>query len=138
MPEKAKQEFGKRRQVSVPPSPVLPPKRSNHVALLVMGTLAVGGTAYALMPRECTPAAEPGTMPTLSSPAECPPRGSSSSSHGGSGGSSRYSYYSGGSSGSTPAGTTDASSGTVRRGGSAPSLTVSRHTSRSAAERNLL
>ena len=117
MPEKAKQEFGKRRQVSVPPSPVLPPKRSNHVALLVMGTLAVGGTAYALMPRECTPA-EPGTMPTLSSPAECPPRGSSSSSHGGSGGgSSRYGYYSGGSSGSTPAATADASSGGVKRGG---------------------
>jgi hypothetical protein len=117
MPEKSKQEFGKRRQVSVPPSPVLPPKRSNHVALLVMGTLAVGGTAYALMPRECTPA-EPGTMPTLSSPAECPPRGSSSSSRGGSGGgSSRYSYSSGGSSGATPAATTDASSGGVKRGG---------------------
>ena len=115
--EKAKQEFGKRRQVSVPPSAVLPPKRSNHVALLVMGTLAVGGTAYALMPRECKPA-EPGAMPTLSSPAECPPRGSSSSSHGGSGGgSSRYSYYSGGSSGSTPAATTDAGSGGVKRGG---------------------
>ena len=116
MPEKSKQEFGKRRQVSVPPSPVLPPKRSNHVALLVMGTLAVGGTAYALMPRECTPA-EPGAMPSLSSPSECPPRGSSSSSHGGSGSGGRYSYSSGGS-GSTPAGTTtDASSGTVKRGG---------------------
>src|ERR1700752_4431834 len=101
MPDKAKQEFGKRRQVSVPPSPVLPPKRSNHVALLVMGTLSVGGTAYALTRRECTPA-EPGAMPTLSSPAECPPRGSSSSSHGGSGG--RYSYSSGGS-GPTPGGT---------------------------------
>jgi hypothetical protein len=113
MPDKAKQEFGKRRQVSVPPSPMLPPKRSNHVALLVMGTLAVGGTAYALMPRECTPS-QPGATPGLSAPSECPPRSSSSS---GSGGSSRYGYYSGGSSGSTPAATTDAASGGVRRGG---------------------
>jgi hypothetical protein len=112
MPDKAKQEFGKRRQVSVPPSPMLPPKRSNHVALLVMGTLAVGGTAFALMPRECTPG-QPG-VPGVTTPSECPPRSSSSS---GSGGSSRYSYYSGGSSGSTPAATTDAASGGVRRGG---------------------
>lgn len=113
MADKPKQPFGKRRPVSVPQSPGPPPKRSNHVALLVMGTLAVGGTAYALMPRECTPA-QPGTMPTVSSPSECPPRGSSSSSHG----SSRYSYWSGNSSGgSTSATTTDASSGTVKRGG---------------------
>ncbi|MFO1110108.1 MAG: hypothetical protein U1E61_13050 [Bradyrhizobium sp.] len=114
MADKPLSEFGRRRP-SVPESPVLPPKRSNHVALLVMGTLAVGGTAYALMPRECTPAA-PGTLPTVSSPAECPPRGSSSSSHGGSSG-SRYYYSSGNSSGSTPATTTDASSGGVKRGG---------------------
>jgi len=112
MPDKAKQEFGKRRQVSVPPSPMLPPKRSNHVALLVMGTLAVGGTAYALMPSQCTPA-QPGATPGLSTPSECPPRSSSGSG----GGSSRYSYYSGGSSGSTPAATTDVASGGVRRGG---------------------
>ena len=116
MAEKGKPDFGKRRQVSVPPSQQHAAqqagKRSNHVALLVMGTLAVGGSAYALMPRECTPA-QPGTMPSVSSPAECPPRGG----HGGSGG-SRYSYYSGGSSGSTPSGTTtDAGSGGVKRGG---------------------
>ena len=44
-------EFGKRRPL--PPPPATPPvKRSGHVALLVMGTLAVGGTAYALMPRQ--------------------------------------------------------------------------------------
>ncbi|HKU05578.1 MAG TPA: hypothetical protein VJR30_05880 [Bradyrhizobium sp.] len=114
MADKAKQEFGKRAKVSVPPSPTLPPKRSNHVALLVMGTLAVGGTAYTLMPHECTPAAS-GTTPTVSSPAECPPRGSSSSSHGGSSG-YRYGYSSSGSSSSTAA-TTDASSSTVKRGG---------------------
>jgi hypothetical protein len=115
MADKPLSEFGRRRHVSVPPSPTPQPpaKRSNHVALLVMGTLAVGGTAYALMPRECTPG-QPGTTPGVSTP-ECPPRGSSSSGSGG--GSSRYSYYSGGSSGSTPAATTDASSGGVRRGG---------------------
>jgi hypothetical protein len=108
-------QFERRSQGSVPPSRPKPQaKRSHEVVLLLMGTLAVGSTAYALMPRECTPA-EPGAMPSLSSPSECPPRGSSSSSHGGSGG--RYSYSSGGS-GSTPAGTTtDASSGTVKRGG---------------------
>lgn len=116
MPDKPPTQFGKRRP-SVPPSPTPQPpgKRSNHVALLVMGTLAVGGTAYALMPRECTPA-QPGTTPGLSGSAECPPRGSSSSRHGGSGG-SRYSYYSGGSSDSTPAATTDAGASTVKRGG---------------------
>ena len=113
MADKGKPDFGKRRQVSVPPNPQSQqPKRSNHVALLVMGTLAVGGSAYALMPRGCTPAAS-GTTPGLSTPSECPPRGSSSSSYGG----SRYSYYSGGSSSSTPAATTDAGSGGVRRGG---------------------
>ncbi len=112
MADKGKPDFGKRRQVSLPPSQLSPPaKRSNHVALLVMGTMAVGGTAYALMPRECTPAT-PGATPGLSTPSECPPHGSSSS-YGG----SRYSYFSGGSSGSTPAATSDASSGGVRRGG---------------------
>jgi hypothetical protein len=118
MADKPPSEFGKRRQVSVPPgqTPKLPAKRSHEVVLLVMGTIAVGSTAYALMPRQCTPA-EPGTMPTVSSPAECPPRGSSSSSHG-SGGSSRWGYSSSGSSGSTAATTrTDANSSTVKRGG---------------------
>jgi hypothetical protein len=117
MAEKPTSEFGQRRQVSVPagPKPQPPAKRSNEVMLLVMGTIAVGSTAYMLMPRQCTPA-EPGTMPTVSSPAECPPRGSSSSGHG-SGGSSRWGYSSSGSSGSTSASTTDASSSTVKRGG---------------------
>lgn len=117
MTDKGKPDFGKRRQVSVPPSQPRAPqpqgKRSNHVALLVMGTLAVGGTAYSLMPRECAPG-QPGTMPTVTSPAECPPRSSSSGGHGGS---SRYGFSSS-SSGSTPSGTTtDAGSGGVKRGG---------------------
>jgi hypothetical protein len=116
MADKPPTQFERRSRGSAPPSrPKPPPKRSHEVVLLVMGSIAVGSTAYALMPRQCTPA-EPGTMPTVSSPAECPPRGSSSSSHGGSGG-SRYGYSSGGSSGSTPASTTDASSSTVKRGG---------------------
>ncbi|MBI5322014.1 hypothetical protein [Bradyrhizobium sp.] len=116
MADKPPSQFGKRTP-SVPssPTPAPPAKRSREVVLLVMGTIAVGSTAYALMPRECTPA-QPGTMPSVSSPSECPPRGSSSSSHGSSGG-SRYSYSSGGSSGSTQAATTDASSSTVKRGG---------------------
>ena len=116
MAEKPLSQFERRnRQASVPPSRPQPPaKRSHHVVLLVMGTVAVGSTAYMLMPRECTPA-QPGTMPTVSSPAECPARGSSSSSHGGSGGSSRSSYYSSDSSSHSPAGTTDSSS--VKRGG---------------------
>jgi len=115
MADKPLTQFERRSRGSAPPSrPKPPPKRSHEVVLLVMGSIAVGSTAYALMPTQCTPA-EPGTLPTVSSPAECPPRGSSSSSHGGSGG--RYGYSSGGSSGSTPASTTDASSSGTRRGG---------------------
>jgi hypothetical protein len=117
MANKPLSQFERRQQGSVPPSQPQPPaKRSHHVVLLVMGTVAVGSTAYMLMPRECTPA-QPGTMPTVSSPAECPSRGSSSSSHGGSGGSSsRSSYYGSDSSSHSPAGaTTDASA--VKRGG---------------------
>ncbi|HLJ00355.1 MAG TPA: hypothetical protein VKT76_11605 [Bradyrhizobium sp.] len=41
-------------------------KRSRHVALLVMGTLAVGGGAYALMPAEnCTPNSPAMTGPSV-------------------------------------------------------------------------
>jgi hypothetical protein len=114
MTDKPLSEFGRRRPASVPKSPAASPdKRSMHVALLVMGTLAVGGTSYALMPRECTPA-QPGAAPGLSTPSECPPRSSSTDS----GGSWRYSYQSGGSSGTAPAAaTSDASSSTVKRGG---------------------
>ncbi|MCC8960558.1 hypothetical protein H8B02_46345, partial [Bradyrhizobium sp. Pear77] len=58
MARKPNPEFGKRRPVvpAVPPRPDPPSKRSSHVALLMMGTLAVGGGAYALMPRQnCQP-----------------------------------------------------------------------------------
>jgi hypothetical protein len=86
------------------------PKRSRHVALLVMGTFAVGGGAYALMGREnCQPA-----PPGMAAPA--PPQGACNSLysgyHGSSGGSSGFHFYGGDSSGGSEA----ASSG-VSRGG---------------------
>lgn len=116
-------EFGKREPTPLPPAPG--PKRSNHVALLVMGTLAVGGGAYALMPAQnCQPAPPP--APGMAAPA-VPQTGSgcttrTSSGSGGSGGSSRYSFYGGGSSGSDSSGRgsggpTTTSSGGVSRGG---------------------
>lgn len=106
-------EFGKRRPAVAKPSrPAAPVKRSHHVALLLMGTFAIGSTAYALMPREnCQPGI---AGPSGAQGAECQPRGSSSgSSHGGSGGSSsRSSLYGGDSSGSS-----SDSSSSVKRGG---------------------
>ena len=59
----ALKEFGKRRP-AMPPVASPPVKRSGHVALLVMGTMAVGGGAFALMPRQnCQP-----TSPGMASP----------------------------------------------------------------------
>src|SRR5205085_3846072 len=96
-PPKPAREFGTRRpSVPVAPQPGPPAKRSGHVALLLMGTFAVGTAAYALMPsRSCE------QSPNVASPSlqqgntDCSSR-SSSSSHGGSGSgtSSRSSYYS--------------------------------------------
>jgi hypothetical protein len=82
-------EFGKRRPVKAPTA-APPVKRSRHVALLLMGTLAVGGSAYALMPGEnCELKGAGMAAPSLpQTGAGCAPRGSSSSGgHGGSGGS---------------------------------------------------
>jgi hypothetical protein len=122
MADKSDKDFGKRKPASVPasPRPAPPPaKRSGHVALLLMGTFAVGSAAYTLMPnRSCEPS------PNVASPAlqqgntDCASR-SSSSSHGGSGGSSsRSSYYSSDSSSShSSSGTSDSSSHGVQRGG---------------------
>jgi hypothetical protein len=115
-------EFGQRRPTPLPPAPG--PKRSSHVALLVMGTIAVGGGAYALIPREnCTPPAPP--APGMAAPAvpqastACAAR-SSSSTGGGSGGSrswSRLSFFGGDSSShSSSTSGTESSSG-VSRGG---------------------
>jgi hypothetical protein len=104
-------EFGKRQPTPLPPAPG--PKRSNHVALLVMGTLAVGGGAYALMPGAgCQPsrpgAAAPG-MPQAN--AGCTRGGSSSS--GGYGRSTRFNFF-GGTGSLSPSSET---SGGVTRGG---------------------
>ena len=125
MDNKSDKDFGKRKPVSVPvtPRPGPPAKRSGHVALLLMGTFAVGSTAYALMPSQSCERPPNAPQPSLlqSNAAECPPRSSSSSSsHGGSGGSSssRSSYYSSDSSSShSSSGTSDSSSHAVQRGG---------------------
>jgi hypothetical protein len=115
MANKPTHEFGKRRPAPAAPITSVPAKRSGHVALLLMGTLAVGGGAYALMPGDnCQPAA-----PGMAAPTGCQPRGSSSSGGSG-GGSSRYGYFSGGSSsGGSSSGTTSSDSGSsqVSRGG---------------------
>jgi hypothetical protein len=119
MDKPANREFGKRRPVVARPGPQPPVKRSGHVALLLMGTLAVGGGAYALMPNEnCRPSAPGMAGPAIpQTNAECPPRGSSSGGSGG-GGSSRSSFYSGDSSSShASSGTSDSGSGGVTRGG---------------------
>jgi hypothetical protein len=122
MTNKPDREFGKRKLVSVPasPRPAPPPaKRSGHVALLLMGTFAVGSTAYTLMPsRSCEQS--PNASSFQQSNTECSSRSSSSSSHGGSGGgsSSRSSYYSSDSSSShSSSGTSDSTSHGVQRGG---------------------
>ena len=122
MATKSKQEFGKRKPVvpgpTGPKRPGPPVKRSGHVALLLMGTLAVGGGAYALMPGEsCQP-----TSPGMAAPAlpqantDCKPRSSSS---GGGGSSSRSNFFSGDSSSSHSSSATSSDSGSsgVSRGG---------------------
>ena len=123
MADKSDREFGKRKPVSVPaaPRPAPPPaKRSGHVALLLMGTVAVGTAAYTLMPnRNCEPSPNAATSPLQQNSTECSSRSSSSSSHSGSGGSSsRSSYYSSDSSSShSSSGTSDSAPHSVQRGG---------------------
>jgi hypothetical protein len=77
VPQNPTKEFGRRRPVAIPAA--TPVKRSNHVALLLMGTFAVGGGAYALMPSETCEPNRPGMAADLQSNAGCRPRGSSSS-----------------------------------------------------------
>ena len=112
MAEKPVTQFGKRRPVAVQP-PVALTKRSSHVALLLAGTVAVGGGAYALMPGEnCAP-----NQPGMAAPANagCSPRSSSS---GGGGGSSRYGFTGSDSTANkSVSGTSPSGSGTVTRGG---------------------
>jgi hypothetical protein len=81
-----------------------------------MGTLAVGGGAFALMPRSnCEPSPNV-AQPSLLSNAECPPRGSSGSSHGGSGGGRSY-FSSGSSPSQSVSGTSDSGASHATRGG---------------------
>ncbi len=114
----SKHEFGKRRPRLPEPLPLpakAPVKRSGHVALLVMGTLAVGTTAYTLMPRQTcqpTPGAVPGQTTTTCT--------SSSSSSGGSSSrwSSRSSLFSSDSSSHSSSSTSsDSGHSSVSRGG---------------------
>jgi hypothetical protein len=116
-PPKHAREFGTRRpSVPVVAQPGPPAKRSGHVGLLLMGTLAVGGGAFALMPRSnCEPSPNV-AQPSLLSNAECPPRGSSGSGHGGSGGGRSY-FSSGSSSSQSVSGTSDSGSSHATRGG---------------------
>ncbi len=111
-------EFGKRRVRLPEPLPLPakePVKRSGHVALLVMGTLAVGTTAYTLMPRqscEPTPGAVPGQTTTTCT----------SSSSSGSGSSSRWSsrssfFSSDSASHSSSSTSSDSGHSSVSRGG---------------------
>jgi hypothetical protein len=121
MAERPSKEFGKRRPVAIPAAE--PVKRSSHVALLLMGTFALGGGAYALMPRENCEPNQPGmAAPSrVQTSAGCAPRGSSSGGgHGSYGGSwSRSNFFSGDSSaGHSSSGTSsDSGSGSVTRGG---------------------
>ncbi len=112
-------EFGKRRSAPQPSPSSPPPKRSRHVALLMMGTLAVGGGAYALMgPENCQP-----TSPGVANPAQaqgqatCTSRGSSfSSGHGNCSRAMHLGFFGGDSSNhSSSSGVTE--SGGVSRGG---------------------
>src|SRR5262245_57630800 len=114
--QRSPKEFGKRRPAALPPPPKEQAKRSGHVALLVMGTIAVGTTAYALMPLQ---ACDPPTlgMATPAQPsAAC--TGRSSSGGGGSGRwSSRSSFFSSDSASHSSSASSDSGSGGVTRGG---------------------
>jgi hypothetical protein len=108
-------QFGQRRPAAA--GPAEPVKRSGHVALLLMGTLAVGGGAYALMPRQsCEPSAPGMAAPALpQSDARCGSGGSSGG--GGHGGSSRLGFSGDSSGGSASAGSSESASGGATRGG---------------------
>jgi len=112
------EQFGKRRLPPLEPSP--PVKRSGHVALLVMGTLAVGGGAYALMPHNNCEPNRPGVAASAT-PGQTVTACNSGSSNGGhsSGWSSRSSFYGGDSSSShsSSATSSESGSGPVTRGG---------------------
>jgi hypothetical protein len=114
-------EFGKRKPVvaQMASPPAAPVKRSGHVALLLMGTVAMGGGAYALMPRNsCEPASPGMAAPTSPQTAtNCSARGYSSSGGSGSSWSRRGSFFGGDSVSSASSSGTVSGSGGVTRGG---------------------
>jgi hypothetical protein len=105
-------EFGRRRPAPSAAPPREPVKRSGHVALLVMGTIAVGTTAYTLMPHpNCDP-------PAPGAPVQANAACSSGSSSGGSRSYSRSSYSSGDTASHSSSGnSSEGGSGGVSRGG---------------------
>jgi hypothetical protein len=110
------QQFGKRRPAPLPLPPREPVKRSGHVALLVMGTIAVGTTAYVLTPRQNCDPPSPGMAAPAQPGTAC--SGHSSSGGGGSRWSSRSSFFSNDSPSHSSSGTSsDSGSGGVARGG---------------------
>jgi hypothetical protein len=111
-------EFGKRRPAPLQEPPVASPKRSSHVALLVMGTFAVGGGAYALMgPENCQP-----PPPGVAAPAQpqtqtgCTSRGWSTG-HSGYSRSTHFSFFGGGDSSNHTSSSGASDFGSVSRGG---------------------
>ena len=110
MAETPIREFGKRRPVAIPAA--APVKRSGHVALLLMGTFAVGGGAYALMPGEnCGPT--PAGMAAPALPQTNTRCASGGSSHAGLG----RLFYGSDTSRSSSAASSDSASSGVTRGG---------------------
>ena len=112
--------FGKRQPVQPMHEEAPSRKRSNHVALLLMGTIALGSGAYALMPSE---QCDPNRAAIAGRQQECQQRSSSSSSggHGSSGSSSsssgRSNFASTGSSSSSGYDGSSSSSSHVTHGG---------------------
>jgi hypothetical protein len=119
MAEQPTREFGRRSPVAI--EPAQPVKRSSHVALLLMGSFAIGGGAYALMPGGNCGQNRPGMASDPQTSTACPPRGYSSGGGYGPWGRwwSRSRLFGGDTSSSrSPSGTTsDASAVGVTRGG---------------------
>jgi hypothetical protein len=116
-------QFGKRRPPPVE-EPARPNKRSGYVALFLMGTVAVGAGAYAMMPSErCDPAKPPAAgqpVPPGAAAAQnqsCRTSSRGSSYGGRSSGSSFYDSSSSSSSHSSSGGLAIPSKSTTTRGG---------------------
>jgi hypothetical protein len=120
MADPSRFDFGRRRPSPLPDAQQ--PKRSSHVALLVMGTLVVGGGAYAMMEGEnCRPVPPAVASQAVTSPAVPPtgtvPPATTCSSHESSGYSHWYHSYSRSSSFGDSPSSSSSSSEHVSRGG---------------------